>query len=372
MNKIVKVFLVISPFILSDITFAQPYSFQGQLSGWLNYRNYGPDKTEVGFRYLPELRTAKKISDKKNLDLEIAINSYTSFPPDSLAEIEDNTGIKLYRLWLRYSVPQFETRLGLQKINFGPAKIMRSLMWFDQLDPQDPFKLTEGVTGLLLRYYFLNNTNLWFWGLPGNDKLKGLELVKTDKNRVEFGGRVQLPLPFYKSELAFSYHQRYLDTGDWNTKMSSALKKGQENRYALDGFSDIGIGIWFESVLGDTIVDDSQKEWRYFFTLGTDYTLRSGIHLLVEHFLHSSGEKIDKMNEIGKLSALSLDYKIGVLDSVNTIGYYDWKNEKTYAYLGWQRTYDNWQINLVGFSNREDSSDAFSGKGMQLTVTYNH
>ncbi len=368
----VKVFLLIPPFFLADTIFAQPFSFQGQLSGWLNYRNSGADKTKIGFRYLPELRAVKKISEKKNLDLELAVNSYTSFPLNSLAEIEDNSEIKLYRLWLRYSVPQFETRLGLQKINFGPAKIIRSLMWFDQLDPQDPFKLTEGVYGLLLRYYFLNNTNLWFWGLSGNDKLKGLELVKADKNRAEFGGRVQIPFPLYKSELAFSYHQRYLDTEDWNKKMSSTLKNGQENRYALDGFADIGIGLWFESALGETKIDTTQQEWRHFFTLGADYTFQSGIHLLVEHFLHSSGEKIDKMDEISKLSALSLDYKIGVIDSINIIGYYDWKNENIYAYLGWQRTYDNWQINLIGFSNQEDSSATFSGKGMQLTVTYNH
>jgi len=39
---------------------------------------------------------------------------------------------------------------GLQKINFGPAKIMRSLMWFDRLDIRDL------VAGL---YYFT-----FYWG----------------------------------------------------------------------------------------------------------------------------------------------------------------------------------------------------------------
>jgi len=53
----------------------------------------------------------------------------------------------------------------LQKINFGSATLFRLLMWFDRIDPRDPLKLTDGVYGLLLRYYFHNNTNIWLWGL---------------------------------------------------------------------------------------------------------------------------------------------------------------------------------------------------------------
>ena len=69
---------------------------------------------------------------------------------------------------MRYSSDQFELRLGLQKINFGSASMLRPLMWFDQMDPRDPLHLTDGVWGLLARYYFLNNANIWLWGLYGN------------------------------------------------------------------------------------------------------------------------------------------------------------------------------------------------------------
>ena len=57
---------------------------------------------------------------------------------------------------------------GLQKINFGSATMLRPLMWFDQVDPRDPLQLTDGVWGVLGRYYFLNNANIWLWGLYGN------------------------------------------------------------------------------------------------------------------------------------------------------------------------------------------------------------
>lgn len=34
-------------------------------------------------------------------------------------------------------------------------------MRFDQVDPRDPLKLTDGVRGLLGRYCFLNNADIW-------------------------------------------------------------------------------------------------------------------------------------------------------------------------------------------------------------------
>jgi len=39
----------------------------------------------------------------------------------------------IYRGWIRYSGSQFEARVGLQKINFGPAQLLRSLKWFARL-----------------------------------------------------------------------------------------------------------------------------------------------------------------------------------------------------------------------------------------------
>ena len=82
-------------------------------------------------------------------------------------------------------------------------------MWFDRIDPRDPLQLTDGVWALLLRYFFLNNANIWLWGLYGNDDVKGWEFLPTVKDDIEFGGRIQVPVPL--GELGLSYHHRRAD-----------------------------------------------------------------------------------------------------------------------------------------------------------------
>ena len=350
--------------LLAGNVLAQSISFQGQASGWLALTK----EPEIGLRYIPEFRVAGSLNDEKTIGTEMALNSHAALPIKSPSDFDSD--IELYRLWLRYSSSQFETRLGLQKINFGPAKITRSLMWFDRLDPRDPFKLTDGVYAMLIRYYFLNNVNVWVWGLPGNDTLKGLEFVRTDDDHVEFGGRFQFPIP--RGELAVSYNRRRVDPEDWDVKMLGPLSDGLENRLAVDGNWDIGIGLWFEASAEKTKIDSHQQMLRALATIGGDYTLESGIHLLYEHFVQSTGSEIDQMDMISNLSALSADYAIGIIDRINAIAYFDWEQKDAYAYIGWQRTYDNWQMDLIAFSNKEDNAAAFSGKGVQCIVTYNH
>ena len=86
---------------------------------------------------------------------------------------ESNSNIEPYRVWFRYQIKNWEFRVGLQKIDFGVAQLLRPIQWFNQIDPRDPLGLTNGVRGLLIRHYFKNNSNLWVWGLYGNEKQRG-------------------------------------------------------------------------------------------------------------------------------------------------------------------------------------------------------
>jgi hypothetical protein len=350
--------------------YAEKVSINGQVSGWVSYKDKAVDKFRTGLRYIPELMAVKPLSEGDELAASVAVNTYTTAPLNSLEDADDNTELELYRMWLRYTTAQAETRAGLQKINFGPAKILRSLKWFDQLDPQDPLALTDGVYALLMRHYFLDNSNLWLWGVKGDDDLKGLEAYGTDENKEEFGGRYQFTLP--KGEMAFSYNRRYIDESDWNAKNIDPLKDGVENRYAVDGVWDIGIGVWFEASAESIKIDSGNEVWRDFLTIGADYTLESGVYLLYEHFLKAEGSKIDRTKEKKEFSALSISYSINMIDSVKGIFYYDWNNEKEYYYIDLQRTYDNWQINLSAFRNEENADSAFGGNGIQCMLTYNH
>lgn len=359
--------LVIALLIASNL-FAGDIKFKGQASGWITLTEY----PQTGLRYMPELRISQSFNKNNLIDAEFSINAFSYAIFDSIADFDDSIKCKLYRASLRYSMTQSEIRIGLQKINFGPAKILRSLMWFDRLDARDPLELTEGVYAGLLRYYFLNNTNVWVWGLLKNDNTKGIELIKTDKDVPEFGGRCQFPV--LKGEGALTFNHRKVDTLDWFTKMGFPIENGVENRFAVDGDWDIGPGVWFESSAGETKINENNSLWQKFTTIGTDYTIGigPGIHILCEHFIGVSGKKITESSENRNLSAVEVDFNLGILDRVNIIGYYDWMDKKFYSYLGFQRTYDNWSINALFFSSKKDVTQALSGNGMQFLIAYNH
>jgi len=318
-----RIFLLLSIFILSSLCNdglrAEEIMVNGQASAWAVI-NQG---RQFGMRYIPEMRVSHLLAEGKDIDGEISLNLFTWAPFDSLEDFGDNAELKFYRLWARYATSQLEVRLGLQKINFGPGKILRSLMWFDKVDVRDPLELTEGVYALLGRYYFLNNANIWVWGLYGNDELKGLETFKTDEDRLEFGGRFQHPVP--SGEIAFSFHRRYLDSEDWKRKMASKLAKGSENRYGIDGNWDIGVGLWFEAVAGKIKINRKESLWQEFLTVGTDYTFAvgPGIHVLFEHFIESSGPEVFKQENVNRFSGLSVDFSVTMLDNVNAIWYYE-------------------------------------------------
>ena len=135
-------------------------SFTGQVIGWggLNFSN--PGMQQLGGRFLPALYYQHKLRNSIKADIDLAANVYSGLLFNNWTYNTDQSGIKPYRASLRVSSEQWEIRAGLQKISFGSATLLRPLMWFDGIDPRDPLKLTDGVYGLLGRYYFLNNANI--------------------------------------------------------------------------------------------------------------------------------------------------------------------------------------------------------------------
>ena len=361
--------------------FAQSIDFRGQISGWMTVNGRQVDKSQLGVRYLPELSLEKSLTKALTISADISLNSYGSGQFNGWNKFDTDGRIKPYRLWLRLASSQFEMRLGLQKINFGSAALLRPLMWFDRIDPRDPLQITDGVYALLLRYYFLNNANLWLWGLYGNHETKGWEIIPSDKKKIELGGRWQMPI--YQGELAITYHHRLAD-----------LKKGllgqpplgdksvPEDRIGLDGKWDWGIGFWFEAALIHQPIDVPQMKYQRWMNIGLDYTfgLGHGLHAMLENFAYESSDKAFGAGESIRFSALSLSYPIGLLDRITGMIYFDWKHENWYRFFSWQRSYDRWQIFLIGFWNPErfqiyqnqGNGNLFAGKGMQVMVMFNY
>ena len=363
--------LTVIVMLFAPAAFCRDHMLKGQLSGWLS-----PGSTAgtslLGIRYMPEFSWKYK----RNWDTEISANIFMQ----AGNSVPGNGDLKLYRCWARYYTDQFETRLGLQKINFGPARILRPLMWFDRLDPRDPLRLTDGVWGLLSRYYFISNANAWFWLLSGNDVFKGLEGIETRENTLECGGRLQVPVK--RGEIGFSYHQRQLDLDDVREKtgLVSQLRQGRvdEQRIGVDGIWDAGVGLWFEASLGRIPLEGAPEIGAGLFTIGGDYTFDSGIHVLLEHLSALSGDGIGSLSKRADALALSVDYTLGLIDNLNGIIVYDSGAGKAMNYAGWQRTYDAWKFNLMVFANGSSNTAAgipaagLSGDGVQFLITFNH
>ena len=246
--------------------------------------------------------------------------------------------------------------------------------------------MTEGVYAILGRYYFLNNINVWLWGLYGNDGTKGWEVFPTASGLPEYGGRVQAPL--FTGEVAFSYHHRIAeaDLSDFgnafvfgNTFDGARVR---EDRFGLDGKWDVGVGVWFEGALVRRDIDVPDLRYQRLFTAGMDYTfdVGNGLTVLGEHFLFETSSGVTDSGDGGMFTGLSLSYPLGVIDSLMAILYYDWENDEWYRHINWTRKFDDWSLHVIGFWNPDidnlhtnmEEQTLFTGKGVQVMVVFNY
>lgn len=354
-------------------------SFTGQLSTWAHFNTENPYPLYLGGRYIPQLNYEISLQKERLIDFELSANLFGDAGIHLFDSASVDGNINSYRVWGRYSTKQMEVRAGLQKINFGSASMLRSLRWFDQVDPRDPLQLTNGVWAGLGRYYFMNNANIWLWVLYGNSDPKGLELLGTNSGIPEFGGRFQSPVPL--GELAISYHHRMADSKELNGLMPE-FSKIQENRVGLDGKWDLVVGLWFEGAWVHKSINIGQFTNQELFTLGTDYTfgIGNGLNMVLEHMLIANDEKAFQFSQTTNFTALSANYTFGMFDNVNVIIYYDWLNESVYNFVNWYRQFDYITLYVMGYWNPRnnqiltmgDTENLYGGLGIQLMFVFNH
>jgi len=354
-------------------------SFNGQLSAYSHYNGGNELPWLSGMRYIPQFNYGHRWPDNSLLDTEVSLNLFGNVGIKPFSESAFTGDIKPYRAWVRYSTNQFELRAGLQKINFGSASMLRPLMWFDRIDPRDPLKLTDGVWGILGRYYFLNNANLWLWGLYGNDNLKGWETLSTVKPIPEFGGRLQMPVP--KGEAAVSYHHRVAD-GSYLPDSLQAANEIPENRFGIDAKFDMVIGWWIEASW--SVFKGFAGDWRNqeIINMGADYTfgVGNGLTVTYEHLLVAAGQNPFEFRKTTTFSLMSLSYPPGMFDYLSAIFYYDWTNNKLYNFWTWKRDFSKITLYLMGYVNPEvyyiptqDTGEMlYAGSGIQIMLVFNH
>lgn len=369
-------------FVLSGLSGrGDTLTWQGQFSAMTQYSPQGEYQFRLGGNLIPQVNAGFDLPRETLLDFEGSVH-ITGSGAFAGTQPNDYYGkVKPYRVWARYSGRQFEVRGGLQKINFGPAMMLRPLMWFDQLDPRDPLQLTEGVWGVLGRYYLLNNANIWLWALYGNDGQRAWDIGKPKSGSPEWGGRVQWPVP--RGEAALTSHFRIVDGSSLYYPLDPAAISGKvnEQRWALDGRWDVLVGLWFEAVWIHKAAGPDLLRNHQMLTIGADYTfgVGNGLHVVGEHFVTGFGSEsfvLDK--DPLSFTALNLSYPISLVHNVSAIGYYDWKNKDRYHFVNWRMDLKHFDLYLMGYINPEGTilpqqrtANPMGGKGFMAMVVVN-
>jgi len=359
------------------------FRFSGQASAW---GQYAPDIEQslwFGGRLIPQINYKIPLQKNNKIDFELSANLFGDCGIVPFSDAETNGKIKPYRTWVRYSTNKAEFRVGLQKINFGSAQMLRPLMWLDKTDPRDPLQMTDGVLGGLFRYYFKNNANFWLWGLMLNEELKAFEILHTSgKTQPEAGGRFQFPIK--RGETALSYHTRKVDIMKYYQSVDIdpiiPPEPLREHRLGFDVRADVVIGLWLESSWTYMPPSDFLKS-QFMTTIGADYTfgIGNGLGITAEHLLISvNNEKIGFENN-ANFTALSFTYPVSMFINANAIVYYNWENKDFYNFGIFNYQIKDFTLYLITYWNPQNSalpmqseSARFMGKGVQVMVVWNY
>jgi len=349
--------------MMPNVSPAGSFVYHGELAA-LTTVERDTDEQLLGtavLRYLPQLENRWQFTGFPDLRAEIAgvVRGTVSQADELTADFE----LDLHRCWLRLDRSSWELRAGLQKLNFGPSRLLRVLRWFDTVNPGDPSGYTKGVTGLTLRVTPTPRSTLRGWMLINDN---GTQLLETRRGTVAGGGRLQLPVG--RGELALTAHSRLLE------------ESGRENRIALDGSWDLGAGIWFESLLQHN-EDPGQAPWSSLTCCGLDYTFNwgNGLHLLSELFIVQSGFDLpggsDNVSR-SHFTAFMADYPLSIFDSLSLLTMLD-NESSSFLMLDWGHLTDYWSLHLQGFLSGNMNtalaiSESTPDNGVRLLVIYNH
>ncbi len=323
----------------------------------------GQSNIESNLGYIPFISISKDLSNNQLLDLEFSYRLDRIYSGDSLIYNNESN----HRYWVRYSNEKLETRLGLQKIVFGPSFILRSLSWFDTIDLRDPTGQTDGVEAFRLRWFPSNKLSIWSWG------------IKNNQDTLSYGGRAELSS--VSGEWGFTYHKDPSKQKKYLGQVATPVI-GSDDRLAIDYRYDGVIGFWNESIL-----IRSHRSETTMITIGADYTLplAAGILITGEYMNITGFDKNSWSNETPdqSYSALMASLPLGMVHQLMVIAQMDLETERNYHYLRWSSTYDHYSVNFILSINPKRStynayreslprSLAGFGTGFQLMFIYNH
>jgi len=362
----------------STKTVSSILEFSGQFSSWGSYNFDNVLPLQIGGRYIPTLEYDIKLPKNRLMDFDVSANIFGSFSSHPIDTNSVDGNISPYRAWARYSTPQLELRLGLQKIDFGSATILRPLQWFNAIDPRDPLKLTNGVYGFLGRYYFLNNANIWVWVLYGNEKIRGLDAIENNKEKPEYGGRIQYPTS--NGEIAVSYHHRIVNAQ--KIMQSSLYNQIPEDRFGIDGKWDLKVGLWVEATHIIKHKDIGILTNQSLLNIGADYTfgIGNGLNVVVEHLFLILNTKPFEFNNNANFTATNISYPLGLFSNISTMLNYNWSEKNMSFFVNYSYQFQKITGYVMAYYNPKTQQGiqqnellySTSGPGIRLMLVYNH
>lgn len=323
------------------------------VQSWLDEE---PDQT-MSLKWIPELDMQHSFSEGTGLSLSLSGQSYL-FPLQDKAELET----KLYRGWLKLDKSAWSLSLGLQRINFGTAELIRPEQWFDRLSPLDESEETEGVVAALGSIPLGSTGQMMLWAIRSENEVRGNEIIPSVPDRIEPGGRLEIPLgPVFTG---LSYHKREISLPQ--------QPEAEEHRLGLDLRWDGVFGAWLESSGSVFIAPESSlyPEFQTALSLGTDYTLSlgNGLYLRQETGVwHSTNSKLSTLHQDFVSTALLATYPLSLLDNLQLLNLYNWGSQDALSTLQLSRTYDYWSFYIsVSQSYKKDVYPE-----LRLRVAYN-
>lgn len=328
-----------------------------------------PEQAFITARILPNIRYQTERGEWQ-LDSQLTGNFSGSWlEPKPLGGKNYQHLEKLHRLWVSANYDTSQITVGLQKINFGSARILRSLQWFDELDSQDPTQFTRGIKAALIKHYFADDSNIWAWFSSKNTEPLGTLPLRGSSDEPEFGGRFQQPIP--SGELAISVHHRLLD--------DDAGLPTEETKLGLDGFFDVLAGLWFETSWSHFHDTSDLINNLFFTTVGGDYTfdIGDGLHALAEVQLVTIDSKVPN-TEANHLTAVVVStYTLSIIEQITALWTRGLTNETTHVNLSYQQTRDSvlWRVGYFyqffdpaasALTRRSDVAQKANGHGVQL------
>jgi hypothetical protein len=338
----------------------------------ITYFQKQTDQDMLGFLWQPEFNMQDSLSQTIMLKGQAMGEGYVQqiFRPGQDNYLQRG---KIERLWLSVGTAQTQARIGLQRINFGSAQILRPLQWFDTLDPTDKLEQTEGVQALLLSRYELNNANFWLWAIRGDGKQRGEMPTATKEGTLELGGRMQFP--FSNGEFALSF-----------TRMPITTINGQDSglagRLGFDTKLDFRFGLWLEGYLSliekyphpDTLFEGHTiSKLQAPVTLGVDYTwsVGNGIYTLGEAQLWAeTGSPVRSLNRKYVTYAFTANYPLNILDSFLYYGIMRDDGAVSSQNFIWRRKYDRLSWDLAVFWDAGKLHKTYNSRGIKALISY--